>query len=180
MNLDEEKIKEFEAIINRFSKFIKANILKFDLHKNGIDPEDVNQEIKIKIWKILNNEKEIRNYSSYIKKIVDTSVIDQIRKSRRQEGIINHEKQKKISEQKSYYLKENPHDKNLSEIIEKALGSLLISRRKVVRLFLLNMNVEEIAVLLNWSKDKTRNLLYRGLYDLKKKLKENGIEYENK
>ena len=53
------------------------------------------------------------------------------------------------------------------------------SRRRVVRLFLLNMTLEEIAIFLNWSEAKTRNLLYRGLDDLKRMLKEKGIEYED-
>ncbi|MFW6131169.1 MAG: hypothetical protein ACOC5F_01045, partial [Candidatus Aminicenantaceae bacterium] len=60
------------------------------------------------------------------------------------------------------------------------VNSLIESRRKVVKLFLLNMTIDEISTFLNWSKDKTRNLLYRGLSDLKKILKKEGIEYENK
>jgi len=60
------------------------------------------------------------------------------------------------------------------------MQSLIESRRRAVKLFLLNMTIEEIAIYLQWSKDKTRNLLYRGLSDLKKTLKEKGIELENK
>jgi DNA-directed RNA polymerase specialized sigma24 family protein len=41
------------------------------------------------------------------------------------------------------------------------------------------MSIEEIALYFNWSKDKTRNLLYRGLSDLKKILKEKNIDYEH-
>ena len=67
-----------------------------------------------------------------------------------------------------------------SEIIGKAIESLMESRRRPVRLFLLNMTLEEIALYLNWSRDKTRNLLYRGLADLKRILKEQGIDYEDR
>jgi DNA-directed RNA polymerase specialized sigma24 family protein len=42
------------------------------------------------------------------------------------------------------------------------------------------MTIEEIAIYFKWTRDKTRNLLYRGLSDLKKILREKGIEYENK
>ena len=180
MNRDEEKIKEFEDIINRFSRFFKANIQKFNVQKNGIDPDDILQEVKIKIWKILEDEKKIKNYASYIRKIVDSSVIDQLRKFKREKGVFIHEKHKWISEQKSNYLTDISLDINAKEIINQAIDSLIESRRKVVKLFLLNMTIEEIAIFLKWSKDKTRNLLYRGLSDLKKKLREKGIEYENK
>lgn len=179
MNWDEEKLITLEAVLERFSRFIQAHIQKYNPQKNGIDPDDIFQEIKIKIWKILRNEKKIKNYSSYIKKIVNSSVIDQLRKSRREEGILFHEKLKEISDCKSFYIMDRAHNRGLKEIIGQSIDSLIESRRKVVRLYLLNMTIEEIATLLNWSKDKTRNLLYRGLADLKKKLKENGIEYEN-
>jgi RNA polymerase sigma-70 factor (ECF subfamily) len=42
------------------------------------------------------------------------------------------------------------------------------------------MNTEEIAAYLGWTQDKTRNLLYRGLADLKKRLRDRDIEYEDK
>jgi len=47
-------------------------------------------------------------------------------------------------------------------------------------LYLLDLTIEEMSILFNWTEDKTRNLLYRGLSDLKKNLKGNGIEYEDK
>jgi len=180
MNQGKEISKEFEEVINRFSIFIKILIQRYDLQKKGIDPDDIFQEVKIKIWKVLNDEKKIKNLASYIKKIVDSSVIDLIRKLKREERILIYEGQKVVSEQKRHYRTEIKLDKNIKKMIAQALDSLLESRRKVVKLFLLNMTIDEIATLFNWSKDKTRNLLYRGLNDLKKILKEKGIEYENK
>lgn len=179
MNPYEEKIKEFELIINRFSGFLKAHIQKFNVQKSGIDPDDVLQEVKIKIWKILEDEKNIKNYASYIRKIIDSSIIDKLRKLKKEKGIFAHEKYKWVSEQKKNYLTDTSSDINFKEIISQAVDSLIESRRKVVKLFLLNMTIEEIATYLKWSKDKTRNLLYRGLSDLKNKLREKGIEYEN-
>lgn len=179
MNPKNTKSEELEVILNRFALFIKAQIQKFDLQKSGIDPDDIAQEVRIKIWKILEDEKKIINYASYIKRIIDSSVIDKIRKLKREEGIFNHEKQKLVSEYHNHYRAEITLDKNLKKIIAQAVDSLLDSRRKVVKLFLLNMTIEEIAAFFKWSKDKTRNLLYRGLADLKHTLKEKGIDYEN-
>jgi len=179
MDWDKEKIQEFGMIIKRFSRFIKANIQRFNLPKRGIDPDDIFQEVKIKIWKILNSEKKIINYSSYIKKIVDSSVIDHLRRLRKDEEVIFHERQKKISERQTLYARNPLSDAKMEETIGHAIESLLKSRKKVVKLFLLDMSIEEIAISFGWSNDKTRNLLYRGLNDLKKKLKEKGIEYEN-
>jgi len=180
MNRDEEKIREFEVIISRFSRFVKANIQKFNVQKSGIDPDDILQEVKIKIWKLLEDEKKIENYASYIRKIIDSSIIDQLRRTKREKGIFINEKHKLVSEQKSNYLINISSDKNAKEIIGRAVESLIESRRKAVKMFLLNMTIEEIAVYFKWTRDKTRNLLYRGLSDLKKILREKGIEYEDK
>lgn len=180
MSSDTDKAKELDLVLTKFSSFIKFNITKFNLPKTGIDPDDVLQEIRIKIWKILNDEKKILNYSSYIKKIVDSSVIDHLRKMRREKGYIALEKHHMISEWNKNYEIEHQRQDHVKEMIAQAVDSLLDSRRKVVKLFLLNMTIDEISIMYSWSKDKTRNLLYRGLSDLKKILKEKGIEYENK
>jgi RNA polymerase sigma factor (sigma-70 family) len=180
MSTKADKLKEFDVVINKFARFIKGNIQKFNLQKEGIDPDDIFQEVRIKIWKLLNDEKKIVNYTSYIKKIVDSSVIDHIRKMRRERGLILKQKHKTISEWKSTYETSVDYDWNLKKMVSETVDSLLESRRKVVKLYLLNLTIEEIAALFCWSRDKTRNLLYRGLSDLKKSLREKGIEYEIK
>jgi RNA polymerase sigma-70 factor (ECF subfamily) len=43
----------------------------------------------------------------------------------------------------------------------------------------LNLTIQEIAGFLNWSQNKTRNLLYRGLADLKELLREMESEHED-
>ncbi len=48
-------------------------------------------------------------------------------------------------------------------------------RRSVVRMYLTGYDREEIADLLGWTEPKTRNLLYRGLADLREILTEMGI-----
>ncbi len=177
--MKKDRTHEFERLIVKFSRFIEGQIQQFNPQKNGIDPDDIFQEVKIKLWNVLSDEKNIYSYSSYIKKIVNSCVIDQIRKSRREEGVISNEKRKKISDRRSFYKKHNSSESDLKNRVGEAVDSLIDSRRRVVRLFLLNMTLEEIAISLKWSEAKTRNLLYRGLNDLKKRLKDKGLEYED-
>jgi RNA polymerase sigma factor (sigma-70 family) len=180
--LDWEKNKEneFKALIDNFANLIRIHINKFNLPKFGLDPEDIAQEIKIKIWGILKSEKEIGNYPSYIKKIVHSSVIDVLRKHKRDEGIYSYVKQNKISETKKDYIADIQTEEHYKEIIATAVNSLIESRRRTVKLYLLGMTIEEISSFYSWSQHKTRNLLYRGLADLKKMLKKKEIDYENK
>jgi len=175
---DQAKEKEFEDLLNRFSDFIRIHIRKYNLYKYGLDPDDVSQDVRIKIWKLFHSEKNIISYSSYIKKIVNSSVIDQLRKLRREEGVFHHEKH--IAERELAYNLELARLRGLEETIGKAVETLLDSRRQVVKLYLLNLSVDEIAGYLHWSTGKTRNLLYRGLADLKKALKAMDIQYDPK
>jgi RNA polymerase sigma-70 factor (ECF subfamily) len=177
--MKKDNSNEFENLVEKYSRFIESQILRFNPQKNGIDPDDIFQEVKIKLWNVLLDEKKIFSYSSYIKKIVNSCVIDQIRKSRREEGVISNEKRKRISDRRSFYRKHNSSENDLKKMIGEAVESLMNSRRRVVKLYLLNMTLDEIATFLHWSEAKTRNLLYRGLEDIKKKLKEKGIEYED-
>ncbi|MBN1224364.1 MAG: sigma-70 family RNA polymerase sigma factor [Candidatus Aminicenantes bacterium] len=178
MTWEDKKIQDFEKLIERFSRYIEALIQQFNPQRNGIEPDDIFQEVKIKLWNIFRDEKKIYNYSSYLKKVVNSCVIDQIRKSRREEGIIAKEKRKTIADKKSHYKRHTSMNLELRNMVGETIESLIETRRKVVKLFLLNMTLDEISLLLNWSKDKTRNLLYRGLDDLKKKLREKGIRYD--
>jgi RNA polymerase sigma factor (sigma-70 family) len=179
LSWDEKRAAELEALLDRFRGLIKVQIHKFNPGRFGLDPEDISQEIKIRLWRVLNNEKEITNFPSYLRKIVNSSVIDMLRKCKREENIVLHEKQKKISETKFDYFADLAVNDSLREALGTAVGSLIESRRKVVKLFLLDMNIEEISAFYNWSTDKTRNLLYRGLSDLRRILKNKDIDYEN-
>jgi DNA-directed RNA polymerase specialized sigma24 family protein len=58
----------------------------------------------------------------------------------------------------------------LAATVHRAIGMLAESRRAVVRMHLAGYEREEIAQLLGWSEAKTRNLLYRGLADLRQVL----------
>ena len=172
------KEDELRKILDEFSELIRIHIIKFNPQKFGLDPDDISQEIRIKIWRLLHSEKTIKSPSSYIKKIVNSSVIDLLRKWRRDERMMSVEKNK-VSESKRDYPIPISLEEHLRDSVAEAVDSLIESRRKVVRLYLMEMTIEEISAYFNWSPDKTRNLLYRGLADLKKLLKKKDIDYED-
>lgn len=167
MSQDSSKEELFKELIDRFARFIYSHIQKYHLSRFGLDAEDIAQDIRLKIWKVIRDKRPIHNYASYIKKIVDSSVIDQLRKCRREEGVIYAEKANIISEIQTGYWAQHRDQRYFRLVIGKALCTLLESRRRAVQLYLLNMSIEEIALLNGWSQDKARNLLYRGLNDLK-------------
>jgi DNA-directed RNA polymerase specialized sigma24 family protein len=106
--------------------------------------------------------------------------LDFFRKFKRDEGIYLHEKEKKIAEFNANYDSDCLYEQSdLRDLIGSAVENLIESRKKVVKLYLLNLSIEEISLYFRWSPHKTRNLLYRGLLDLKNILKEKKINYEH-
>ena len=171
MNIARYRDEKFKQLLQDYSRFIANQIQRYDLPKYGLDPEDINQDVKLRIWKLLQSGRMIRNQTAYFRRIINSVVIDQLRKRRRDENLYAHERSKRISEQDLLYRREAARQQALEETVGRAVSRLIRSRRQVVRLYLLNLSIQEIASYLQWTQDKTRNLLYRGLADLRKSLR---------
>lgn len=174
-----KKEEEFNTILDRHAQFINYQVFTFNLPKHGLDPEDIIQDIKIRIWNLICKEKVIKNHRPYIRKIIYSSIIDQFRKHRREEDFYRLEAHRHVSELESPYNKESLRKTALAENVGKAVDRLIETRRQVVKLYLLNLNIREIADYLGMSQDRIRNLLYRGLADLRKLIKKMDPPHEN-
>ncbi len=173
-----QRREEFERILERFSNSIHAQVERSGLRMRGIDPEDIIQEVRVRLWKRIGSEKKILHPQSYIKRVVSSVVIEEIDKARRREELIvrtgQEEMGAKASPAKKAMVSEIP-----LRVIEEALSALIESRRRATRLFLVGLTIEEISAALRWSPNKTRNLVYRGLADLKTELSRKGVDYED-
>jgi DNA-directed RNA polymerase specialized sigma24 family protein len=56
-------------------------------------------------------------------------------------------------------------------VLEKAMTMLPRRRKEVLQLHFSGMDLKHIAAFLHWRENQVRHLLYRGLSDLKEKLK---------
>lgn len=179
MDKSHAKEAEFRELLDGYAQYMNIQIQQYDLAKYGLDPEDILQDVKVRIWKIIQGERVILCPGSYIRKIITSAVIDQLRKRRREDNLVVCEKLKCISEQGFAYFREADRRKGLEETVGRAVEGLIDSRRQVVKLYLMNLSIQEISGYLKWTQDKTRNLLYRGLADLKESLKEMEAQNEN-
>lgn len=172
--------EEFQRIITNFGPFMSIEVQRFNLPKYGLDPEDILQDVRVRIWQIVQSERRIISLPAYIKKIISSAVIDQLRKRRRDDNLYCQEQHRCVSEQRNALDWAAVRKKAMEETVGRAVDRLISSRRQVVKLYLLNLTIPEISGYLNWSPDKTRNLLYRGLADLKQFLKDMEAEHEQR
>ena len=144
----------------------------------GDDLDDVMQDVRIRLWRAAEVEGKLETLTpSYVYRAAASAALDFLRRrrarpespldesglhdgpgtgaaSRADEALLEHE--------------------TLAQVAA-ALEELPPNRRAVVRLHLAGYDREEIAALLRWSEPKTRNLLYRGLADLRAGLHARGI-----
>jgi len=182
MSTSTEKTDAIVRIIDDFSSLIRSAIRKTSPSVDQAQMDDIEQEVKIKIWKeILKSEKKILNLGSYIWKVTYTTTcrimktLSTERKFRwnQGDGLLNIDE--KISSERASSPNHHLENEELMEIIRESVDSLIESRRAVLKLYLLGMDQEEITEYFGWSEGKVRNLLSRGLEDLRKALQEKGL-----
>ena len=169
----EEKIID---TINRFSGVIRHIILKNLYNSDNIDIEDIEQEVKIRIFKFFRKGKKVDNLASYINRIAYTICIDELRKMRKQFSTHKMESQDKVyCLYKQIYDKGQDkvspelivQDKELRSFMAEAISSLSQNRQQVLCLYANGFSIEEIGELCNWDKEKVRHLFYRGIDDMR-------------
>jgi RNA polymerase sigma factor (sigma-70 family) len=182
MNTSTEKIDAVEKVIDDFSSLIRSAIRKTSPSVDQSQMDDIEQEVKIKIWKqILKSEKKILNLGSYIWKVTYTTTcrimktVSTERKMRwsHGDGLLNIDE--KIASEGAPSPNHHLENKELMEIVRKSIDSLIESRRSVLKLYLIGMDQVEITEYFGWSEGKVRNLLSRGLEDLRKVLQDKGL-----
>lgn len=180
---------EFNAILEKYGAFLRQTIARICPKDLGIQFDDIEQEARMRLWRAIEAEREINFHGSYIYRIAVSVTINAIRraKARREEQLrlAGDDEDEDAAEAQPIILTagaENSPEtqaerEELLRKVEEAMARLPDSRRLAVGLHLKGMTTDEIADLMGWSEPKARNLVYRGLKDLRKELRDAGIEY---
>ena len=177
----------FDAILREHGALLRNAIARACPKDLGIQIEDVEQEARLRLWRALEREREIHDSASYLYRIAATATIDAVRrvKARREEQLRvageESEDEPTMGISVAAVGRSPEHAAEQTELVERvreAIASLPDNRRRCVGLHLEGMTTQEIAGLLGWSEPKARNLVYRGLNDLRKALRAKGIDYD--
>lgn len=164
-----------EAVIARFATMVRSVGARHRLAESDLD--EVLQEVRIRLWRADPAGERIATIgASYVYRTAVSAALDLLRRRRayaadRTDSVDDHFHHLATS----HHASADAEMQELSDRILDAVNSLHASRRAVVRMYLSGYEREEIAELLGWTEAKTRNLLYRGLADLRTRLTEMGI-----
>jgi len=180
---------EFNTILEKYGAFLRQTVARICPKDQGIQFDDIEQEARLRLWRAIEAEREINFHGSYIYRIVVSVTINAIHraKARREEQLrlAEDDDDDDASEVKTTTLTSGAENspeaqaerEELLRKVEEAMSRLPENRRLAVSLHLQGMTTDEIAGLMDWSEPKARNLVYRGLKDLRDELRDAGIEY---
>jgi RNA polymerase sigma factor (sigma-70 family) len=165
--------KSLQSLIEESSQLIERFIWINFPNLNRQDKEDISQEVKIKILKKLESGRKIKNFKSYLKRVVYTTALDTISKERI-ESFGEKEMELNLANHLSEFNILGPEvsfeKTRTNRILHDAINSLSANRRIVIKLYLKGLNVRETAEFLGWSTSRVNHLFYRGIEDLRKKV----------
>ncbi len=162
-----------ERVLQRFAGMVRSISARHRV--SAADVDEVMQDVRIRLWRARSSGEQIEDLpTSYIYRTTLAAAVDLIRQRRRGSHVVD-----EVSTLESGDVADvaAPHDAardveqgEAQERIMRAVDALPDARRAVVRMHLAGYERGEIAALLRWTEGKTRNLLYRGLADLRARL----------
>ena len=165
-----------ETMVSRFAVMVRSVGARHRLPDADLD--EVIQEVRIRLWKSCTTSEQIRALgTSYVYRTAMSAALDMLRRRRAHGGDRSDpvESMASVLPDVTTGPVESVEAGELAERVMAAIETIPASRRAVVRMHLNGYEREEIAALLGWSEAKTRNLLYRGLADLRARLTDQGI-----
>ncbi|MBL0169917.1 MAG: sigma-70 family RNA polymerase sigma factor [Gemmatimonadaceae bacterium] len=177
---DAEVSRALSDLLARFDAFIRRTASRHGLA--GQDVDDVVQDLRVRVWKSFGTAELIRRAKpTYMYRVAVSASLDIIRRRRAVKSsataLDDVHPSALVDDRASADARLAASE--LGRAVHEALGMLAESRRGVVRMYLSGYDRFEIADLLGWTEGKTRNLLYRGLDDLRHVLASRGITRES-
>lgn len=166
-----------EALFKAYGAKVQALLMTYGLDKHGIDPSDVEQEVRIRLWKALERDRSGAFHASYIQRVVASTVIDALRRAevRAAEPLPDEDDEPASIGEGPVGPERRAGDVEHMQGLARCLDEIPERRRLPITLHLQGFSLQEIADLAAIpSAEAARKLVSRGLEELKTRLREKG------
>ena len=165
-----------ESLLQRYRESIVRVARRHGLSDHLLD--EAVQELRIRLWRTFPGSDQLAAVSAgYLYRASVTAALSVLRRRRakRESGVELTSRLESATPAREPGPEQAVDESELAATVTRAVAELAPARQAVVRLHLRGYHRDEIASLLGWSEAKTRNLLYRGLDDLRAILAKHGI-----
>jgi RNA polymerase sigma-70 factor (ECF subfamily) len=167
-----------EELFRTYGARVRSLLGTYGLDRHGIDPADVEQEVRIRLWRAIERDRSGAFHASYVQRVVASTVIDALRRAevRATEPLPEDEDDTPVD------LGEGPvgPERTASDVermqgLERCMAEIPERRRLPISLHLQGFSLQEIADLAGiTSVEAARKLVSRGLEELKSRLRDLG------
>lgn len=170
-----DKLDSFRDLAERYAHVIRAVAVRVGGQEGARIAEDVEQSVLTEVWRQVSREQTIHHPSSYIYRAAVRETARLVRRLRRA-AEIDREGGGEVVARSEPTPEERLQAKELGDQIRSALDDLSEDRRRAVKAHLAGFKVAEIMSFHGWPYQKARNLISRGMGDLRTALRERGID----
>jgi len=164
-----------EDLVRQYGKLIAAMVRRVGGHAARPVREDIQQRVLISLWKQLRSDQTIEHPTTYIYRAAVRETVRVVRQeAARAQDPLDGDALAALRAERG-----DPHvaldRKEKMARIRAAIQEIAPERRLAVRAHLSGFAVTEIMSRYGWSYQKARNLIARGMVDLRRILQENGL-----
>jgi RNA polymerase sigma-70 factor (ECF subfamily) len=174
MTLDPAIQARLERLLADYGAKVRALIEGHGLGQYGIDPADIEQEVRIRLWKALERDRSAAFHTSYIQRVVLSTVIDAIRAVNARPAEPLPEEGEGNSPDALHTVAAGPERSAAGtqdfDRVAACLAELPQRRREAVALYLQGFSLREIGELGGTTEEAARKLLDRGMQTLRARL----------
>lgn len=171
--MDEDSAARLQALLAEHGARLKAIVRARCPRALGVDPDEVEQDVRVRVWQALAREKTIEQPASYLYQAAMSVIVDHIRRRQaRPDTAANDEAATAVSGDADP--QRMAAGGQFGAALRRVLDDLPLRRRRPVQLHLQGFGTAEIGQLLGLSEAAARNLVYRGLDELRARLKTEG------
>ncbi len=168
--------EQFDQIMATHEPRLRAHVLVQVRAEQGLDVDDVIQEVRIRLWRVLSSEKIVEHLASYLRRTVVSVVIDALRRRQaRREETFDVQDVEVVDD--SVVAPDRIADRaHRVQLAQAAVATLPERRRVPAQLLLQGFTTQEIGTMLGLTEATARNLAYRGVEEIRAALREAGAE----
>jgi RNA polymerase sigma factor (sigma-70 family) len=186
MSVEESSERQLTRLLDEYGRVLRDAVARVCQGPLGLQRDEIEQEAKIRLWRTLRRETTVVDFRLYLHRIVATAAIDAMRqiRSRKEVPLELPDTETAGTSLLALTPSGGPSPERIAagrELAGRArpiLGNKPPNSPRAVNQHHQGFNAQEIANLLGWSEPKARNLVYRGLADLREDLESDSNERE--
>ena len=159
-------VTDYETLVQKHARVMSSAIRRVLGRRNEALVPDIEQEVRLALWKRIRGGKKIDHPVSYVYKAARTTAL----------GVMKHQPSEaaslddgSLSTLKARQTEERHHllPVERTRLLEQMLEQLSTDQSRALRGYLTGMNHLEVARLYGWSESVARHRIYRGMEALK-------------